>query len=104
MANDDDCNDMDILVYAGAPEICNNIDDDCDGLVDDKATGGMTYFADADNDGYGDDTVPVIACSDPSDSTMSYVLVGGDCDDNEATTNPSAADVCDGVDNKLLWR
>ena len=98
VSNADDCDDMDLAVYAGATEVCNSVDDDCDGLVDDKAQGGQTYFPDADGDGFGDDTVPVIACADPSDSTLSYVIVGGDCDDADALTYPGALDVCDGID------
>ena len=96
--NANDCNDMDLSVYSGAPETCNGIDDDCDGMPDDKAQGGQTYYPDADGDGFGDDTVPTTACADPSDSTLSYVTIGGDCDDTDSTFNPNAVDSCDGFD------
>ena len=55
----------------------------------------MTHYADLDQDGYGDDTTAQESCSVPAGN----VIVGGDCDDNSAMQNPSAFEVCDGLDN-----
>ncbi|MBK8081688.1 MAG: putative metal-binding motif-containing protein [Saprospiraceae bacterium] len=41
-----------VLVNPGATEICNGLDNDCDGDVDEGVQN--THFADADNDSYGD--------------------------------------------------
>ncbi len=38
-----DCNDANSSINPAAPEICNGMDDDCDGLVDEGASGGLTY-------------------------------------------------------------
>ncbi len=55
----------------------------------------QTYFADADGDGFGNPAVSQVACSQPS----GYVLNNTDCNDNSAAINPSAVEVCDGIDN-----
>ncbi|MBK8081689.1 MAG: putative metal-binding motif-containing protein [Saprospiraceae bacterium] len=47
-----DCNDNNVLINPGATEICNGLDDDCDGGVDEGVQN--TYYADVDNDSYGD--------------------------------------------------
>jgi cysteine-rich repeat protein len=80
----DDCNDSNFTVYPGADELCDTIDNDCDGTPDD-GTVTITCYRDADDDTYGDDDDTVDACSCPTD----YIARGGDCDDSNADVNPS---------------
>jgi hypothetical protein len=100
VAQPGDCDDADPGVNPDATEICNGLDDDCDGLVDDEddsldlAT-RATFYEDADGDGWGLDASTTQACAAPD----GWVEQGGDCDDGEAGTNPDAWDVIDGVDN-----
>ena len=46
-----DCDDNDSAVYPGATERCDNLDNDCDGTVDDDLV--QSWYADADGDGFG---------------------------------------------------
>ena len=94
-----DCDDNDPAIYPGATEVCNGIDDDCDGTIDDGLATDM-YYADDDVDGYGDPDDTIMACSQPA----GYVTNDGDCNDADAAINPGAAEVendiddnCDGV-------
>ena len=89
-----DCQDDDPTINPGASEACNDIDDDCDGERDNEAT--ETFYLDADGDGFGLPTAKIEACSVPD----GYVPNSGewDCDDGEPTTNPSAVEICDDVD------
>ncbi|MCP4740995.1 MAG: hypothetical protein GY871_02020 [Actinomycetales bacterium] len=93
-----DCDDADASVHPSAQETCNGIDDDCDGLADDDddaAQGRTTWYADADQDGFGDPDVSTDACSAPS----GYLADGSDCDDADAAAFPGAAETpYDGVD------
>ncbi len=85
--NDGDCDDGNVDVSPAATETCNGLDDDCDGDVDENdAIDAGTWYADADDDEYGDDSVTQIACDAPS----GYVAIGGDCDDGDALYNPGA--------------
>lgn len=43
VANSDDCDDTLATVNPGATEVCNGIDDNCSGAIDDLTTCGCTY-------------------------------------------------------------
>lgn len=66
-----DCNDWDVAINPSAPEICDNVDNNCNGQKDEGF--------DRDSDG--------------------YTSCGGDCSDNDPTIFPGAPDLCDNKDN-----
>ncbi|MBI5739467.1 MAG: hypothetical protein HZA16_02000 [Nitrospirae bacterium] len=78
-----------------SPEICNNLDDDCNGQIDDGVLN--IYYQDSDDDGYGNPAFFVYACSLPPGGHI--VDNYADCNDFDESINPSASDVCDGIDN-----
>ena len=92
-AASEDCDDNDASVNGGAVEICDGIDNDCDGEVDEGVSN--TYYEDADADGYGSDAVSTEACATPE----GYTTSGTDCDDTDPAINPAAPEQCDGIDN-----
>jgi hypothetical protein len=94
LLDDHDCDDTDPLVNPDATEVCNTIDDDCDGRAD-EGLPFRPWYADVDEDGYGDPTASVIDCAPPS----GYLDDDGDCDDADPAINPLATEVCDGIDN-----
>ena len=93
VTNGDDCNDSESTANPIAVEVCDLIDNNCDGLINEGLD--ATYYLDADGDGYGNVSFPEISCSQPT----GYVLNASDCDDSEITANPLAIEICDGIDN-----
>ncbi|MFZ5445085.1 MAG: putative metal-binding motif-containing protein, partial [Myxococcota bacterium] len=53
VSNPGDCNDAEPSVKPGAPELCNKVDDNCDGQMD-NGIAFINYFPDSDGDGFGD--------------------------------------------------
>jgi hypothetical protein len=89
-----DCEDSDAGIYPGALEVCDGVDQDCDGLVDEDSVDMQVYYADVDGDGFGDANAPVSSCSQPS----GYVSDSTDCDDSSTGIYPGAIELCNGVD------
>ncbi|MFT5681709.1 MAG: hypothetical protein ACI8RZ_002615 [Myxococcota bacterium] len=93
-----DCDDTDSAVNPDAAEVCNSVDDDCNGWTDADDPGltdGTTYYIDYDGDGYGDASYTVTECDVPT----GYVDNADDCDDTEETALPGGSEICDALDN-----
>lgn len=89
-----DCNDFNLLIHPLAVEICNGLDDNCDGNIDEDIF-YYTYFEDADNDDYGNINSDSIACALPA----GYVESNTDCDDTNPSIYPGAPEILNGLDD-----
>ncbi|MED5374224.1 MAG: MopE-related protein [Myxococcota bacterium] len=92
--NDLDCDDSDSSIHPDAAEICDGLDQNCDGEVD-EGLETQTWYRDTDGDGWGDSNGPEQLCG----ASEGWVLQDGDCDDESDAVNPDAAEVCNGIDD-----
>ncbi|MEL6346670.1 MAG: putative metal-binding motif-containing protein, partial [Myxococcota bacterium] len=86
-----DCDDQNSAIHPRAVEICDTIDNNCDGQIDEGVQ--ITVYADLDADGFGDPENPVHQCPDASREGL--LAFAGDCDDLDAEISPDAAEICD---------
>ncbi len=92
LSPDLDCNEGSDTTHPGATEICNGVDDDCDGSVDEGLALRVRYI---DSDGDGAEGTPVDRCEgDPGSAAVST-----DCDDTDPAIYLGAPEPCNRIDN-----
>jgi len=92
-----DCNDKNAEIHTGATELCNNVDDNCNGEADEEnASGCALYLLDKDGDSYGVAGDAKCLCKPTSPYTA---ITGGDCNDGNPAIKPGSTELCDGQDN-----
>lgn len=97
-AVEQDCDDTNASINPGADEVCDGVDNNCDGFIDDDANvvDAPTWYLDRDVDGFGDDKVTKVTCAAPGGG---WSLQGGDCDDTDEMSSPGGEEICNDRDD-----
>ncbi len=92
----DDCDDGNEFINPSSAEQCDNIDNNCDGLIDEGLT-LFTYYEDSDNDSFGDPNNEIILCNVAAPA--GFVDNNWDCNDSNSDIFPTAVEISDnGID------
>ena len=99
VAESGDCDDYRKTVYPGAKELCNMLDDNCDGQIDENAV-PVELWPDADGDGYYDVRTekvgtPKVGCAGLKD----WAAEPGDCQPKNKAIHPGAVETCNSLDD-----
>ncbi len=85
-----ECDDTRADSYFGAPELCNDLDEDCDLVADNDPVDPTSWYDDADFDAFGDPATGQLACDAPPGT----VTDATDCDDSADDRYPGAPEFC----------
>ncbi|HJL30305.1 MAG TPA: MopE-related protein, partial [Polyangiaceae bacterium LLY-WYZ-15_(1-7)] len=92
-----DCDDRNPDVHPGAEEVCDGVDNDCDAATPaEDACQTVTWYVDADGDGWGDDAGSGMSSDVPLEG---YARRAGDCDDEDPSKRPDAYEDCNAEDD-----
>lgn len=83
-----DCNDDDPSTNPDADEICDGIDNNCDGEIDNNPVDGTVWYLDSDGDSFGDPNISESFCEE----VVGYVQNDLDCDDSNNAINPDGTE------------
>lgn len=91
-----DCDDSDPNISPDADELCDGVDNDCDGVIDPATSlDAWDWHRDQDGDRHGNPEVTVYSCH----GLDGYDADDDDCDDTDPNVGPDMVEVCDGIDN-----
>lgn len=108
VADSADCDDSNGTINPGASELCDGIDNNCNGSID-EGLPIYNFYRDSDGDGYGDAADKVSLCLNTAPT--GYITDSTDCDDANAAINPAAVDIpnngidedCSGSDSIYIF-